>query len=146
MKRFGVSAVLVIALVAAGTAGDGDAAKKELQRLQGTWKVLKMLMEGKPVPDEMIEKAQVVVSGHKATVKIGEKDETAFITVDPTKKPAAIDVRPEKEKGVIKGIYKLEKDRLTVCIAGKPDAPRPKEFTSTEESGTGLIVLERVKK
>ena len=146
MKRFGITAVLVAALVAAGTAGSGDAAKKELQRLQGTWKVLKMLNEGKPAPAEMIAKTEVVLSGHKAIVKTGERDETAIITVDPTKKPAAIDIRQEKEKGVLKGIYKLEKNRLTVCFAEKPDAPRPKEFTSTEESGTVLIVLERLKK
>jgi uncharacterized protein (TIGR03067 family) len=147
MKRFGITAVLVAALVAAGTVGAGDAAKEELKRLQGTWKVLKMQQDGKPAPAEMVEKTQVVFTGDKVTVTIsGERDEVATITVDPSKNPATVDICPEKEKGVIKGIYKLVKNQLTVCFAKDPKRPRPKEFSSTEEAGTGLIVLERVKK
>ena len=84
--------------------------RKELERLQGTWKVLKLQKGGKLAPAGITEKLRVVVSGDKITFTSatpGDPGKVATITVDPSKKPATIDLRSEERKEFTKGIYKL---------------------------------------
>lgn len=57
---------------------------------------------------------------------------------------ATIDMKVEKEV-TIQGIYELDKGTLKICV-GLDGKKRPTEFTSTENSGTSLLVLEREKK
>jgi hypothetical protein len=40
------------------------------------------------------------------------------------------------------GIYRLEGDTLTVCLA-EPNAERPKEFKTSEESKTTMLTLKK---
>jgi uncharacterized protein (TIGR03067 family) len=75
--------------------------------------------------------------------------------VDPSKKPATIDLvfTDEKNKGEkVLGIYALENDELKICLntkfrPSKKDDPRPTEF-ATKSGGPGrlLFVLKREKK
>jgi uncharacterized protein (TIGR03067 family) len=142
----GTLAVVAFGLVCTGALGGGDAARKEQERLQGTWKVLKMVDSGRPGPADEVQKTRLVVAGDKLTVQMdGKPEELATFTLDPGKKPAAIDIRPAKGRELVKGIYKLEKDQLHICFA-KDGKDRPKEFASTQEARSSLVVLERVKK
>jgi hypothetical protein len=45
----------------------------------------------------------------------------------------------------MKGIYKVENDKLTLCYAG-PKQERPKAFESKPESGVTMTVWGREKK
>ena len=148
MKRISIAMVLVTTPLFGGGVGAGDAARKELQRLQGTWKVLKAQRSWDPTSTRNVNKHPVIISGDKITFthRDEKRGDVAAITLDSRMKPAAIDLRPGRGKVVLKGIYKLEKDKLTICIAVEPDAPRPMEFTSTKKPKTSLLVLERVKK
>jgi len=147
MKRLGISAVLAAALVGAGApGGEGDAAKKALARLQGTWKILKFMKGGDLEPADEVQKMRVVIAGDKLTVRTGKKDDEARIALDPSKKPPTIDIHPPREKKPVRGIYKLEKDQLTICFTPDGKEQRPTEFTSTQKAGTSLLVLEREKK
>ena len=69
--------------------------------------------------------------------------------IDPAKNPKWLDARAEVSKEVpfpygMVGIYKIEKDSLTLCYCPpKQDVVRPTEFKSSAH-GNALVVLKRV--
>jgi uncharacterized protein (TIGR03067 family) len=117
-----------------------DNAKKALEAIQGDWTIVELLREGTDYKN-MVTETEVTLTGEKfiVTYMTGERKEVYLFTIDAKAEPKRIDL-PELGKG----IYKLEKDKLTICwaIVGE----RPKEFKSTAKPPTGLLVLERVKK
>ena len=137
-----VAAVVLLALVAATVRSEDDP-KKAAESLQGEWKVVSFNKGGEELPKEELEKTKFVFAGEKVTVTFNNRDEAATFTVDPKAKPLAIDITPGKKEKLVKGIYKLEKDTLTICF-GPDGADRPTEFKATKKAS--LIVMERVKK
>ncbi len=149
MKRQLLAALvagLVLVVAAPADGGEQDAVKKEMAKFQGTWKFVSMEVEGKKSADEAINKYTVVFKGDQWTVSEGEKV-AAQVTfkVDPTKKPKTVDLVDAGKGRLIRGIYSLEGDKLTVCDRGSEKGDRPTEFATKPSSGLVLIVLERVK-
>lgn len=138
-------AVLCIALVAPLRA-DEATAKKDLEQMQGTWKVVKFEREGKLVPEERIKDLRAVIEGDKFSFVDGKKRaETSTLTLDPSTKPASADLQTTGGQAKItRAIYKIEKDTMTICfmLDGKPE--RPKDFAPNKLTST--IILERLKK
>jgi uncharacterized protein (TIGR03067 family) len=129
---------------------DDDDVKKELKALQGSWKTVGLEIAGKSLPkDGLLDFTFEIGADGKSKAKAPQDETLAMITVNPKKTPKTIDnlheTGPEKGKKQY-GIYKLEGDKLTVCItrAGSDEADRPKEFTSKDSSNV-LFVFERVK-
>ena len=78
------------------------------------------------------------------------KDRKKTFKVDPTKSPKEIDITSldgQEKDQTAACIYKLDKDRLTICIPyfTKDPSIRPKEFKAGADDGIMLITLERVK-
>jgi uncharacterized protein (TIGR03067 family) len=152
MKRTVLALAAVAALIfGVLTAQGGD--DKEQKKFEGTWKVGKMQMLGKDAPAELLNKVHFVFKGDKVTIKSSDpkdkdKDQVAVYKVDPSKKPAAIDITPtsgpEKDK-TSAGIYKFDGKQLTLCVVASPGDARPTEFASTDASKTILVVLEPMK-
>jgi uncharacterized protein (TIGR03067 family) len=144
MKR--VSAVVgVFFLMFSTTLAQDDAAKKDLDRLQGVWQVVSMEIDGKVAPADEFKGLNLTFKGNKASQLINGKNEEASIKLDPSKKPKAIDMTPliGPDKGMtIVGIYSIEGDNLRICIA-KAGVDRPSEF----KGGKGVVffVLKRHK-
>jgi len=120
-----------------------DAAKK----LNGTYEVIDVLVGGKSDESKKDGKVSFVFKDGTITIKEGDKakDDTAKFTVDPSKKPAQIDIMPERDKKSLPGIYELkESDKTTtLTIAFAKDGDRPKDF---EGKGKGEMVIKLKKK
>lgn len=149
MKRF-FGMLLVLASVAlAGGADDkkDNAAQEELKKFDGTWALVSLEIDGKPVPAHVVKDGKLVVKSDKATFFKGDQV-TAGTTfsVDPTKNPKTMDATwtcgPNKGKKVL-AIYELEGDNLKVCST--EGEQRPKEFSAKESSGCRLVMWKRMK-
>jgi uncharacterized protein (TIGR03067 family) len=138
------AAFLALAIpIAAGAADDANAAKK----LEGNYEVVSATRGGKPD-----EKAKDVTS---FTIKDGKiiigakgKEMAAKFTLDPSKKPAEIDIVPEENgKGdVIKGIYESKdtKKGFELSIAfGRDAGARPTDFKGSGDNEVSLKLLRK---
>src|SRR5262245_60225536 len=118
MKRTLLAVLAIGWLVAADDAKDD--AKKDLDALQGAWKVVRHEGNGKTAPDDEIKKFEFVVKGDQYTLKQdGNVTEEGIIKLDPTKKPKAIDFKITKGSDAGKsqvGIYELDKDTFKMCV------------------------------
>ena len=133
----------VLVLLAAATAAADD--EPAADALQGHWKVVSVTRDGKPLDTSRFGGDGLVVSGHTFTITRADgRDDVSVLTVDTRARPAAIDLRAEKKNLLQRGIWKVEKDTLTVAFTQDPE--RPKEFAAPAGSTTTVAVFERVKK
>jgi uncharacterized protein (TIGR03067 family) len=131
--------------VVAADAPKDDATKKDLENLQGTWKVQSATRAGKEAPADEISKDKLTFDGNRITVFNGNREEKATFQLDASKKPPTIDITPDNNATKALGIYHLEGETLKLCFT-KPGSERPKEFASKEGSEVALVVLKREKK
>jgi len=154
MKRPGPLAIVVLVLASSTLRAEDDprpsreAARADLEKLQGTWVLVSMQVEGQAAPPEVIEGQSVVYEGDAVTLKDGETvRRRGVVTLDPTRQPAAIntwDKDGPREDRTTPGIYELKGQTLRLCFA-RPDERRPDEFTTERGTGYILLVYERKK-
>jgi uncharacterized protein (TIGR03067 family) len=125
MKYFPGGVVVLFLMLSTGVAQD-DAAKKDLDALQGVWQMVSMEIEGKALPADEIKGFKLTFKGNQGSHSGRDgKIEEATIKLDPSKKPKAIDMTTQGKTLV--GIYSIEGDNLKICSA-KPGGNRPTEF------------------
>jgi len=139
---------LIVGLALAVAAPGPKDAAKPAPKLEGEWVVEKF--EG---PKEEMPPGSITLRITENRISIfepkREKPEEADYTVDLTKKPAHIDIRPvqggpAKRELVVYGLFAIEGDTLKLCFA-KDGAERPTELKGDVEKGVMLISLKRVK-
>jgi uncharacterized protein (TIGR03067 family) len=124
-----------------------DAGKKDRDAMQGDWACDSLTRDGEAVPDDDAQSFFRTVKDDKYVVsRFRNKAGSGTFTLDASKSPREIDIVPDgPKKVVIKGIYKIEKDVLTICHAA-PGAKRPTAFASKKDSGDTLTVWKKEKK
>ena len=136
--------VLAVGLSLLAQMAHAEAAAKEKDKFKGTWVVVSAERQGEKSPAEKLKKLKVIFRSDKVIVTDGDRDDQATYSLDPGKKPSAIDFVSVKEKKVVLGIYLLQGDTLKICYDPHEKATgRPEEFTSTGGKGRVLMVLKR---
>jgi len=125
-----------------------DNVKKEKEKLQGTWKAIKVEEKGQSKDDD--KEHRLIFSGDEFTIEEGNQ---AIIKgkfkIDPSKAPKEIDFeitesRKEDHKGKTGlGIYTLDGDDFQFCVCQPGDTERPKEFSG---QGNLFVTFKREKK
>lgn len=138
MSRVRSNVLLVTAVLAVGLVARGDEGKDVLKKIQGTW----------TFTDEQGEQSRWVFEGSTLKSSVHGNDYVSTITLDPQAKPEpTIDFKitqapDDVQNQMALGIYKLDGDRLTLCIAMPGRAARPTEFKRVEDE-TLLFELKR---
>jgi uncharacterized protein (TIGR03067 family) len=126
-----------------------EVVKKELESLKGTWtgtaKVVRTsgsFNTKETKTEELVATYTMEINGDQLTMSEkldGKERRTSLsIKVDPTKKPAAIDL--VTKEGTVLGIYERKGDELTLSFDKSDKAERPKGFVKERS-----LVLRRKK-
>jgi uncharacterized protein (TIGR03067 family) len=146
--------LITTSLVLAGSLGLSTAApapkddKDDLKKFEGDWTFTAWVSSGQTLPQEALDMAKWSVKGDKYTFEMGEQKEEGTIKLDAAKKPATIDfaITAGNDKGKDQpGIYKVDGDTITICLARPGGKDRPTDFKATEENGFILVTIKKAK-
>ena len=142
------TAAMVVLIAVLGAAAQDDAAKKDLARIQGTWTMHALEVNGTDVPAAKLESALLTVKGDRYEVKVKDRVVQAFqLTLHPNKDPKELDMTAldgaNKDK-VHKAIYTFENELFVFCRGLNPEYERPNQFATWP--GTSYFVVKWKKK
>lgn len=141
LSRATCLAIALIGVFAAATMWAGDSAPREnpdsdQRAIQGKWIVIHNELAQQVLKET--HGNRFAFEGERFRIN-GELAGERFV-LGPENEPKTIDFM--NGPSVIKGIYKLEADRLTLCTA-PPQTPRPGRFETDVASRVILTVLRR---
>jgi len=122
----------------------GEAAEKELKKLQGTWVMVSGELGGKKAVDEHVSRSKITYDGNKGQILVPNQHPEAIVfdivKIDPTKNPKEMHLvrknGPNAGKTVI-GIYEFEGDDQYKFAFDPSGAVTLKEFAT--KAGTGHV-------
>ena len=141
-------------LMTCGLAGAEDAKqqaiKKDRMKIQGTWQVVALVLNGNEANQEDANKLTVVngSDGTWALYSEGKLVAKGTSTIDPTKRPKTLDFVITEGDGADKadqylGIYQLGDNARKMCFLG-PGKGRPTDFESTADNEVILVKFKRI--
>ncbi len=141
-------AIFAVGLFLNAGGREGDS-KKDLDKFQGTWRLVSAVRDGKHTPPEELAKIKLAIHTNKFVL---QRDALTLsegtMTLEPNKKPKQLDetitAGPNKGK-VFSAIYEIDDDQHRVCFAG-PGMPRPTTFAAEPGSGCLYQVWKRAQK
>jgi uncharacterized protein (TIGR03067 family) len=141
--------VTAMASIAAADEAKDAAIKKDRKQIEGTWRVVALVVNGDKASDEDAKKITVIngTDGSWSLCNDGKEISRGPSTIDPTMKPKTIDFKPSEGEGKGQehlGIYELGEMTRKLCFA-PPGKPRPTEFSSKAGSEHILVTFEREK-
>lgn len=101
----------------------------DLKSLQGTW----------VSTEDNSQESRWVFEGKKANTSAGGRDYVCRVSLDPKATPHptidfVVTEGPDDSAGkTSRGIYKIEGDKLTICVTGPGEGSRPAEFKAVED-------------
>lgn len=123
-------------------------ASKDLEALQGTWRLVSGEIGGRKMTAEELSQAKLVFKGDRYTVRRGSGPTvTGTAKLNSTKNSKTIDITdddgPYKGKTLL-GIYAVKGDELKECFA-PPGEARPAKFATQAGTSQFLHVWKRAK-
>jgi uncharacterized protein (TIGR03067 family) len=102
---------------------------------QGTWDVTKLEQTGDDLTDTFKgETATMAFDGNRYTFTLGEEVEKGTFKLDEKAKTLDLVIVEGTNKGKKQlGIYKLDGNKLTLCLAEEGAKVRPTKFGTTED-------------
>jgi uncharacterized protein (TIGR03067 family) len=119
--------------------------KTDVDKLQGSWTIVTLEMDGAEMPAGAPGGSKIVVKGDKFnTISMGATYD-GTIALDPTKRPKSLDLKftagPEKGN-TSRGIYELDGDNWKICLT-VTSKTRPSAFATAPGTGLALETLRR---
>jgi uncharacterized protein (TIGR03067 family) len=151
--KFRLLVVIAAALLIAADAPEKDV-KAEMKKMEGTWRLVSAISDGKPWPDERVKAITIAIKADGTWVEDDGKEKfEATFTIDPRKSPKTANFL--NESGKMKGltcleIYDIDGDTMKMCFVVVPTGKestkeRPSKFASEVGSGHYLSVMKREK-
>jgi len=117
----------------------------DLDKLQGTWNVTSFEADGPKMTATAFDGAKIIIKGEKFTSVAMGAVYRGTVELHPARKPKSFDLvftaGPEKGNRN-RGIYKLDGDHWTICLATR-GSTRPQKFATRPGTGVALEALER---
>jgi len=117
----------------------------ELGKLQGSWKLVGLELDGQKMPQAIFGGAKIVISGDNFESLAMGAVYDGTIVVDESASPKTFDLiyKNGPEAGAISlGIYELDGNTWRACFTVR-NGTRPKEFATSPGSGLAMDILER---
>src|ERR1700730_9160231 len=139
--------LVAASLLLAPRAAAQEIAKKEFEKLQGTWTFDSYEESGKKTPAADLKEKRIFFGANEFIIKNGDEFlQVGSLKLDPIDGHRDIDatVAAGLHKGnTMLGIYSLKGNTFKVCIDPEGNE-RPKEFKTTADSSLFLAVYKRV--
>ena len=117
----------------------------DLDKLQGTWNIQSLEVEGHQMGSEMLAHARLEIKGSRFTTIGMGAEYSGTLKLDNSASPARLDMKftagPEKGNTNL-GIYEMNGNSWRLCLATRGTV-RPATFSSTAGDGFALEVLTR---
>jgi uncharacterized protein (TIGR03067 family) len=147
VRTLALAVLLVTGAYCAGPASD------DRTRLEGTWVLQAVEVNGDKIPLKDIKtgkvlEARLVIKGDQYLFYLGKNKAVFTHKMNPSATPKQIDltVADGSLKGkTYRGIYRLEKDTYTICRNVEPGKDRPSAFATQPRSGLMMVVWKRLK-
>jgi uncharacterized protein (TIGR03067 family) len=144
------SAVMALVTTLSLASAAPAAAHPDEDRLQGTWKIISQNEDGEPIPEREWKQDKIVIEGRSLLSYPESTDGKA----DPVKgtyvlKKEGIDIvfeHPAIGRLVIPALYRVQGDRLTICVSPGPNDTFVRPPDLTPGPGKVVTVLQRARR
>ncbi len=124
-----------------------ERAKKDLERMQGTWTMQALEVNGKDVGAKRIQDTFLIVKKDDYRTKVKDQEQPGFrLVLDPSKEPKAVDMikaMPGGTEEVYKGIYIFENDTLKICRGLTAGKERPNQFATWPDTNAFVVTWKK---
>lgn len=118
---------------------------EQLRALEGTWEFESLEVDGRAMPAPVLTTSRILIDGDRFRSETPGATYEGVFNIDVEAKPHGIDIEfvegPEAGN-TNRGIFRLDGDRLTICLDMNGNA-RPEGFRTTSGSGHALETLRR---
>lgn len=151
--RFRSPVAIAACLFSAGDTPDAEI-KAEMKRMEGTWRGVSAIKDGKPLPDDRVKSVTTTIKADGTWVMFdGKETFDGTYTVDPSKTPKqtnfVIKSGPSKDMTCLE-IIEIDGEAMKDCFVFVPTGKesskeRPTKFSSETGSGHYYWVWKREK-